>query len=344
MRNLSPWASWMLRLEDVAPVDPFPDDGEAADVLAWRERARRRYHDLLGPRPPRVPSDVERTETVDCGPYRRDRVVFDADPTMSVPAYLLVPHDRRQPGPAVLAVHGHGSGKHAVCAVDPTDGHDDGGRYAHHLATRGYVVLAPDLRCFGERTDWNPPDHYACDTNLVSAVMFGVNPLADNLSDLVAALDVLAAHELVDPSRIGAVGFSYGATATLFLAALDERVRAAVISGYFSSWRDAHRVPWNMCGSQVLFGMLGHLDHVDLAALVAPRALLVESGRDDVLFPVAAARVGLARVNRVYDALGEPAARPEHHVFDGEHRWDGATTPAFLERRLGNPAPEGTPP
>jgi dienelactone hydrolase len=171
--------------------------------------------------------------------------------------------------------------------------------------------------------------------------MFGVNPLADNLSDLVAALDVLAAHELVDPARIGAVGFSYGATMTLFLAALDERVRAAVVSGYFSSWRDAHRVPWNMCGSQVLFGMLGQLDHVDLAALVAPRALLVESGRDDVLFPVAAARVGLARVNRVYDALGEPAARPEHHVFDGEHRWDGATTPAFLERRLGNPAPEG---
>ena len=40
-----------------------------------------------------------------------------------------------------------------------------------------------------------------------------------------------------------------------------------------------------MCGSQVLFGMLGRMEHVDLGALVAPRPLLVENGRDDLLFP-----------------------------------------------------------
>ena len=39
------------------------------------------------------------------------------------------------------------------------------------LARRGYVVLAPDLRCFGERLDWNPEDHYECDTNLVHAAI-----------------------------------------------------------------------------------------------------------------------------------------------------------------------------
>ena len=48
-------------------------------------------------------------------------------------------------------------------------------------------MLAPDLRCFGERLDWNPEDHYACDTNLVHAVMAGWNPLGQNVWDLARA-------------------------------------------------------------------------------------------------------------------------------------------------------------
>ncbi len=132
-----------------------------------------------------------------------------------------------------------------------------GSDYAAELARRGHVVLAPDMRCFGERADWNPDDHYACDTNLVHQVMGGWNPLTQNLWDLGRALDVLQAHPLVDPDRMGVAGFSYGGTMALFLAATDARVAAAVVSGYFSSWAEAHKVPWNMCGSQVLFGMLG---------------------------------------------------------------------------------------
>ena len=152
----------------------------------------------------------------------------------------------------------------------------------------------PDLRGFGERADFMPDDKYHCDWNLVCATMAGVVPLERNLWDLGRALDVLAAHPLVDPTRIAAAGLSYGGTCTLFLAALDDRVAAAVVSGFFSSWQAAHTVPWNMCGSQVLPGMLGSLEHVDLAALCAPRPLLVETGIDDPIFPVAAATASMA--------------------------------------------------
>ena len=162
--------------------------------------------------------------------------------------------------------------------------------YALQLVRRGYVVLAPDLRCFGERLDWNPEDHYACDTNLVHAAMAGWNPLAQNIWDLRRSLDVLEQHPLVDPARLGMVGISYGGTVTLFTAAVDTRVAASVVSGYFSSWAESHKMPWNMCGSQILFGMLGRLEHEDLGALVAPRPMLVESGTEDDLFPVADGR------------------------------------------------------
>lgn len=155
-----------------------------------------------------------------------------------------------------------------------------------------------------------------------------------NLHDLVCAVNLLEEHPLVDPSRIGVVGFSYGATLALFLAAWDTRVRAAVVSGYFSSWRAAHRVPYNLCGSQVLFGMLGHLEHVDLGALVAPRALLIESGSDDELFPVETARAAVEELGTVYEAMRSANGALEHHVFAGPHRWDGGATLGFLERWL----------
>jgi dienelactone hydrolase len=238
----------------------------------------------------------------------------------------------------VIAVHGHGPGKDEVVGLDTPEvaaaAAEHHGDYAHRLAEAGYVVLAPDLRCFGERADPAPPDHYLCDANLVAAVAAGRNPLADNLHDLQCAIDLLSDHPLVDPSRIGVAGFSYGGTMALFLAAWDTRIRAAIVSGYLSSWRSAHRVPYNLCGSQVLFGMLGRLEHVDLAGLVAPRALLVESGRDDLLFPVDAASAAMAQLTTVYAAMHAPPQSLEHHVFDGGHRWDGGTAVAFLERWL----------
>jgi predicted peptidase len=144
---------------------------------------------------------------------------------------------------------------------------------------------------------------------------------------------VLAQHPLVDAQRLGAVGLSYGGTTTLFLAALDDRVKAAVVSGYFSSWAAAHRVPWNMCGSQVVPGLLGRLEHVDLGALIAPRALLVETGTTDDIFPLAAARESFATLARVYDWFGA-RDRLVHDVNEGGHQWYGKQAYPFLEREL----------
>ncbi len=335
-RNFSPWAQWQLQLAAMEPAPRAPSTATALEP--WRDQVRARLSSMLGAPPPAVPLDVEVLDSVDCGTYRRDRVVFDVEATMSVPAYLLVPHDREQTGPAVLAIHGHGPGKDEVCAVDTPEVRaafeEHHGDYAHTLATRGYVVLAPDLRCFGERADWQLPGKYHCDVNLVHAVMAGVNPLAQNLWDLQRALDVLSEHPLVDADRIGAVGFSYGATMTLFLAATDPRVRAAVVSGYLSSWRSAQRVPWNMCGSQVMAGILGTLEHVDVAALVAPRPMLVETGSADVLFPEVAARDTVAQIREVYALLGAPADAVVHDIFDGEHGWHGEHVGAFLDQWL----------
>lgn len=323
----------MLQLPSVVDEDPCPQDHAA--IPAWRERVRERLTAMLGEPPDRVPLEVELTDTVDAGDHLRHRVVYDVDPTMSVPAFLLVPTSRTGAGAgsAVLAVHGHGPGKDLICGLTgPANEH-----YALQLVRAGHVVLAPDLRCFGERQDpqWDPSrTKYDCDTNLVAATMAGQVPLAQNLWDLHRSIDLLAGHPLVDPERIAVAGFSYGGTMSLFCAATDPRVRAAVVSGYLSSWRTAHTVPWNMCGSQVLAGQLGRLEHLDVAALVAPRPLLVESGTDDILFPATAARETVARLREVVAALGADPEVVVHDVFDGDHRWHGQQVAPFLTRHL----------
>jgi hypothetical protein len=120
----------------------------------------------------------------------------------------------------------------------------------------------------------------------------------------------------------------------LFLAALDARVRACVVSGYLSSWKAAHTVPWNMCGSQVFAAIPDELEHVDVAALVAPRPMLVETGTDDMIFPVDAARETVARLQPLYATTPGRAEALEHDIFEGGHRWHGARVATFLERWL----------
>jgi dienelactone hydrolase len=329
-RNYSSWFQWMTRLAATPHEDPLPED-DPSSIPLWRERRRARLVELLGPMPTPVPLNAGTLESVQCDGYRRDLIVFDTEDTMSVPAYLLVPEKRVSAGAAVLACHGHGPGKSQAVGLEHTNAPNSD--YALQLVQQGYVVLAPDLRCFGERLDWNPEDHYACDTNLVHAVMAGWNPLAQNVWDLSCALDVLCAHPLVDPARIGMVGLSYGGTVTLFTAACDQRVAAAVVSGYFSSWKESHKMPWNMCGSQVVFGMLGRLEHEDLGALISPRPLLIETGTEDPLFPLAAATESVRRTRIVYAHDGG-ADRLEHDIFEGDHQWHGVAAIPFLNRWL----------
>jgi hypothetical protein len=81
-------------------------------------------------------------------------------------------------------------------------------------------------------------------------------------------------------------------------------------------------------------GQLGAIEHLVVAALAAPRPLLVESGTDDPIFPVDAARATVARLRDLYVVLGAPSDALVHDVFDGDHRWHGTEVDSFLRRYL----------
>lgn len=279
----------------------------------------------MGPLPGRVDLDLEVLGVEQRDGYRVERIVFDAEAAMSVPALLLVPDGAEEgaPRPAVLAVHGHGTTKDTISApggVVAGEGTVDAD-YAHRLAALGLVVLAPDLRGFGERSDWTPEDHYHCDVDLVNAVLVGTTPLAQNLWDMARCVDVLQSLSYVDRERVGVCGWSYGGTVALFLAAWDERITAALVSCYLSSVASSHRMPFNLCGSQVLPAMANELDHSSLVALIAPRTLIAENAIDDALFPIDATRATAASASNV-----------QLFEIEGDHRFDGTgSLPALVQ-------------
>ena len=119
---------------------------------------------------------------------------------------------------------------------------------------------------------------------------------------------------------------------TFFSSCIDERIRACVVSGYFSTFRESilamHHCPCNYVSGLSEFGEMH-----DLAGLIAPRPMLVEAGTHDPIFPIPAVRSGLARARKVYGAFGA-GAQVKADIFSGRHQVSGARAYDFLREAL----------
>ena len=333
-RYLSPYDSVQARLAHESPQLAFTGSTRE-DWLGWRRVFDARLRQLLGALPEPVPLDPEITETVDCGDYLRQRVVYDTQEYCSAVAYVLIPKDlapgERRPG--ILAAHGHGRGKADVCGV--ADGPEEQQQvdalsydYARQFVRRGYVVIAPDWRGFGERrspAEWAREGRDPCNVNYMAEGYLGHHLLTLQIWDGMCALDYLQSRPEVDGDRLAIGGLSFGGTMTTYLAALDPRLKVACISGYLSTVRhDAMglRGKGNFCGAQYMPGLLTIGDVAEVAGLIAPRPLVAEIGDQDMCFVADDARRSYERVARIYAAAGA-SDRLEADFHPGGHVWSG---------------------
>jgi dienelactone hydrolase len=190
---------------------------------------------------------------------------------------------------------------------------------ATELARRGHVVLVHDAFSWGSRRfDLSRPtprlaalaraqdalwaqqgvvptaaerfDHLSGlheDTLAKAAGALGQTFAGAVLADDLVALDVLAAADGVDPERLGTFGFSGGGGRSLLLAALDHRVRAAVVTCMMATF--ASLVPAGLDTHSWLLhvpGLWSLADWPDLTALGRAR-FLVQYRTGDELFPPA---------------------------------------------------------
>jgi len=107
-----------------------------------------------------------------------------------------------------------------------------------------------------------------------SAFELGRGLIGYEVQKVLAAVDWLARESGAD-ARIGAIGWGDGGLLSLYAAALDPRIRAACVSGYF----DDRRNIWQEPIDRNVFGLLDEFGDAELASLIAPNALIVEAAR-----------------------------------------------------------------
>jgi dienelactone hydrolase len=343
-------------LDDEGPYPASYLSGRFSSLDAFTAHGRAAILDAYGYRPPSVdpaPDVVDRYEGPD---FIREKIVFSTTPGFRVPAYVHIPKGLTGRAPAIVDLHSHGGmflfGKEKV--IDFGRNHPamttyHAGNYAGRptttaLVRRGYVVITIDAFMFGERrvmmdadlaAGWDRASYSPDDvTRLNQVCRAKESTLAKTLTvlglswpgivawDDMRTVDYLLTRPEVDPSRIGCVGVSFGGWRSLFLSALDERIKAGCVVGFMSTIRpmlqrhvDTH--------SWVHFvpGLHRHLDLPDVVSMNAPRPLLVQQCRRDGLFPLAGMEAAVKKIADVYARAGI-ADRFTSRFYDVPHEFN----------------------
>ena len=329
------------KLADEAPLDMQFQGSTAADCRAWQKRFGDTLAGLLGPHrpPPEWESQVE--ETLDFDDHQRQSLLLSAPGYPQLPVYLLTPKGAsRGARPGIVALHGHGPfGHDAVAGVDNTPERAQNIKEANYdfgrqLVRKGYVVVAPCFTPFGRRLDSEEAyqGNDACAVAFVRMQLLGKNLMTENLRDALWSFEFLARQRGVDAGRIGCVGLSYGGRMTMLTAAVEPRIRIAVISGALNVMQERIGSRYS-CGAQVIPGLLQHGDVPEIGGLIAPRPAVWEVGQRDGLMVKEWIPGAWERIERAYKAMGVQQSL-EMDSFDGKHRWSGVKAEPALARLL----------
>jgi hypothetical protein len=120
---------------------------------------------------------------------------------------------------------------------------------------------------------------------------------------------------------------------TTYISALDERIKAADIICYLTTTRHYAIETSNFCGSQFVPYLYKYADVADVAGLIAPSPLLVESGVNDTCFKLEFSREAHQHLKRIYEAVGA-SNRLEFDVFPGGHSFAGNKAFSFFDKHL----------
>jgi dienelactone hydrolase len=313
-----------------------------AEAEQWQRELGAKIAELVGGFPTaRAPLRPHTIESRSFPAYRREKIVFDSRGGVSVLAYVLTPSRPTPPSPVMICVPGHGRGVDDIVGIDE-QGRDrtDKAGYQHDFAVQvveaGVAAVAIEPMGFGCRRDalnaQRGLGQKGCEPIAGGALMLGQTLIGWRVWDVMRTLDYIATRPDLDASRAGCMGISGGGTATLFAAALEPRLKVAMVSGYLNTFRDsvgslAH------CVDNYVPGILNWAEMHDVAGLIAPRPLFVESGEKDRIFPVQASVESFRAVREIYKVFGAEE-RVEQEVFPDEHSFWGKRGVPFVVRHL----------
>ena len=194
------------------------------DWISRRAEYRRQLLEMLGldPMPPKTPLVPQMTGSLQRDGVVVERLQFQSRPGLYVTANLYRPVDQSGPLPAILYLCGHGG--------EWEDGVSLGNKthYQHHgvwFAQNGYVCLIIDTVQLGE---FEGIHHGTYRENMWWWNNRGYSSAAVEAYNCVRSIDYLQSRNDVDGNRIGVTGRSGGGAYSWWVAAIDDRIKAAV--------------------------------------------------------------------------------------------------------------------
>ena len=247
-----------------------------------------------------APLDVTEGETSQEPEFTAKALSYASPGGDRVPGIVLVP---KGPGPHAGVIFMHGGGGSRVDFLGD----------ASELAKSGAVALTIDSPF--ARSESEQVRAGSVPADLAHDLM------VQNVKDLLRGLDVLVQRYDADPKRLAVVGYSLGVQQAATAAALDDRVRAAVL---VAGRANPSRTP----GDPVWEEQFRSIDTIHFAPELAPASVLVQGGERDVVIP-------REELEELYAAASEPK---ELRWYDTGHEMSpkaGRERVAWLRRELG---------
>jgi dienelactone hydrolase len=271
---------------------------------AWYERApqlRAQLSEMLGlsPLPPRSDLKATVTKRFEQDAFTVENLHFQSRPGLYVTANLYVPKNLTKPAPTILYVCGHGP------LITNGISYGTKATYQHHgawFARNGYVCMIIDTLESGEILGNHHGTHR---DGLWWWNSRGYSPAGVECWNGMRALDYLSTRPEVDTNRFGITGRSGGGAYSWFVTAMDDRIKAAAPVAGITDLEN-HVVDGAVEGhcDCMFFVNTYRWDYPQLAALAAPRPLLLCNSDDDSIFPLDGIARTQAKLARLYQLLG----------------------------------------
>jgi dienelactone hydrolase len=277
----------------------------------------------LAPMPLKTPLRPRSVRRLEYPGYAIEAIIMEPLPGYYLGGNLYLPTGRKGPFPAVLVPHGHW--KHGRLEDLPAYSVP---ALCVNLARQGYVAFAYDM--VGYNDTRQTPHSFESPAH----ALWSFHPMGLQLWNSIRVLDYLETLPQVDRERIGVTGASGGASQTIFLTAVDDRVKVAVpvnmVSAYMQGGDPCEEAP----------ALRLSTSNVEIAALAAPRPMLLISCTGD--WTRHTPEEEFPAIRHIYDLYGHGQDVSNIH-FEAEHNYNRQSREAvyrFLAVHLkGRPDP-----
>jgi cephalosporin-C deacetylase-like acetyl esterase len=315
--------------------------GDMAGLMERQLYIRKKLMECTGPFPEKTSLNAKIVKTVEKQGFRVEHIIFESVPGFYVTSSLFLPADvkRKTRLPVVIYCSGHSAESYRSAAYQLV---------ILNLVRKGFAVFAFDPVGQGERLEYYDPETgksaIGGPTSEHSypggqAFLTGNSQAKIMIWDGIRSVDYLLTRSDIDPERIGITGRSGGGTQSAYIAAFDERIRAAAPENYITTYERLLQTRGPQDAEQNLTGFISRgLDHADFLIVRAPKPAMMITTTND-MFSIQGAMETEREVAAVYSKSGFPEnfSRVEDDAGHASTRRNRESLYSFFQKHLLNP-------